>query len=244
MPIDRSLWSRSFSSFPHLPCPRCNHGRLIFSDNDAVYQTPAWIYECSDPDTFPWERFSCFMTCSDNACKEITICIGMHRPSGGMLVNIETNDITPEFIFEPRVFYPAPGMIQIPYSTPEPVVRALNLAFEFYWQDLDTCVSKIRSSVELLLDHYSISRTKPDGNFLSLDKRIELLKPEKFNANWLHALRKIGNLGTHGTVTEEETFNAIEIYEIILNFAFGVDPSARADELARLLFIRTPPHPA
>ena len=238
MPIDRSLWSRSFSIFPHLPCPRCNHGRLIFSDTTAAYQTPAWVYNDSDPESLPWERFSCFMTCSDNACKEIAICIGMYRPSGGMLVNIETNDITPEFIIEPRVFYPSPPMIQIPNSTPEPVARALNLAFEFYWQDFDACVSKVRSSVEFLLDHYSISRTKSNGKFLPLNDRINMLKSENFDSYWLHALRIIGNLGTHESVTEEETLNAIEIYEIILNFAFGTNSSARADELARLLSTR------
>ena len=42
-------------------------------------------------------------------------------------------------------------------------------------------------------------------------------------------------VGTYGAVTDADVFNAMEMFEIVLEQANGPDPLARADVLAKLL---------
>jgi hypothetical protein len=126
-------------------------------------------------------------------------------------------------------------MFRVLEAVPNEVKQALTLAFEAYWSDLDGCVGKLRGAVEKFLDSNGVPRTTAKGGFLPLANWLKMFTHPKLKSSWLDALRKIGNLGTHGEVSEEDVFNAIDMFEIVLAEAYGEDSKARADALAQLL---------
>jgi hypothetical protein len=86
-------------------------------------------------------------------------------------------------IFYPKGVYPAPPLAAIPNGTPEEVSKQLRVASELYWVDLGSCATRLRISVERILDAFEI----PPGK---LAKRIETFKAkypehaETFDARW------------------------------------------------------------
>lgn len=235
MPFDREIWSRAFQQFPQFPCPRCSGGRLnVLSDTERRMQ-PNWSFDCDDPELLVFERFSVLLLCSRPSCGEVVSVIGTYRNTGGIIVELDSGATSPELVYEPTAMSPAPPIIRLPRSIPDEVERAVKVAFHLYWGDLEACLSKVRASVEKLLDHHQVPRERVNGSFMPLKERLDALSSAKADLTWLNALRVIGNLGTHGDVTEEDVMNAMEIYEIVLDYEFGTDPRTRADDLAKLL---------
>jgi hypothetical protein len=83
-------------------------------------------------------------------------------------------------------------------------------------------------SVEFLLDHLTIPRTSMSRKTgkpvdLDLNRRIQYYeKSSPAHANTFHALRLIGNLGSHGTpLMQEALLDAFEIYEDALSDIIG-----------------------
>lgn len=132
---------------------------------------------------------------------------------------------------------------------PEPVKAELELAFQIFWSDTGACATKIRTSVERLMDHFKVARfkrmkdpknpTKP-GKL----KRLDLFaRIERFIASTgavvhkdhLHALRVVGNLGTHqNELTRADLLEAFEVYEHALGELVG-KKSAQISKLAKKL---------
>jgi hypothetical protein len=65
-----------------------------------------------------------------------------------------------EPILRPRTMFPAPPIISIPDATPEPVVTAPKSSFGLFWMDLGAAASHLRTSVERLLDHFGVVKTR------------------------------------------------------------------------------------
>ena len=196
---------------------------------------PTWSFDVDDPELLIFERFSVLLRCGSQNCGEVVAVIGIYRNTGGLIIELDSGATSPELVYEPTAMSPAPPIIRIPRNTPDEVSRAVKLAFHLYWGDLEACLSKVRASVEKLLDHHLVPRQRINGSFMPLKERLDALSSAKADLKWLNALRVIGNLGTHGDVTEEDVMNAMEIYEIVLEFEFGADPRTRADNLAKLL---------
>jgi hypothetical protein len=97
------------------------------------------------------------------------------------------------------------------------------------------CASRLRTSVERMMDHFGVAKTrikkdqkKPNkaGKRVPLDlsNRIDKL-PRKIGkkdyTDVLHALRIVGNLGTHGEkVSHAVVLDAYKIYEKALEELF------------------------
>lgn len=235
MTMDRELWVRPFADFPHLPCPKCKHGRLNKVDKTEQHLAPIWAAEADDPDVPIYDRFILFAQCADRKCGEVVSVAGTYTTTGSIIVDIHTGDSKPEEAYYPACMAPCPPMIVIPEAVPNEVKDALKLAFQAFWSDLDGCISKLRGAVEKLLDSNGVPRKTPKGSFLVLGARLSLFTHPNLKPSWLDALRKVGNLGTHGEVGEEDVFNAMDMFEIVLKEAYGEDSKARADALAKLL---------
>ena len=89
--------------------------------------------------------------------------------------------------------------------------------------------------MEKILDHHQVPRQQSNGKFMRLKDRLDALSSSKADPKWLHALRVIGNLGAHGEVSKNDVMNAMEVCEIALEYEFGEDQRARANDLAKLL---------
>jgi hypothetical protein len=141
-----------------------------------------------------------------------------------------------ESLLLPKTIYPPPPMFPIPPNTPDKVADQLRLAFQLYWTDLPSCLGRVRTSVELLLDELKIPDQKVSQKTgktvpMNLSERIDAYKAQTGDqdaSDSLDALRLVGNLGTHETkVSSEALFDAMDVYEDVLIKLFG-DNSVQA----------------
>src|SRR5207244_3567277 len=130
----------------------------------------------------------------------------------------------------PRAIFPAPPIITLPHETPVLVKGEIELAFQLFWADLGSCVSRLRASVEHLLDEFKIPRNRIDKKsnkrvYLPLAARIQMFEQRQARnkefADFLDALRHVGNLGTHSEVSRQAVLAGFDIYEIALSEIFG-----------------------
>ena len=161
----------------------------------------------------------------------------------------EDGDWGYESLLRPRSMYPAPPIIKSPEDTPKEIRIELALSFQMFWSDPGSCATKIRTSVERLMDHFGVTKmriakdaknpSKP-GKMkpLDLSARIDKFISTTGNAvhkDHLHALRRIGNLGTHmNTLSRGELLDTYEVYEHALEELIG-KKSAKIARLAKRL---------
>lgn len=55
---------------------------------------------------------------------------------------------------------PAPPIIEVPKKTPAEVVKELKLSFELYWVNYNVCASRLRTSLEHMMDHFGVTKTR------------------------------------------------------------------------------------
>jgi hypothetical protein len=163
------------------------------------------------------------MKCSDSSCGEIVIIAGDTKIDE---VEDEEHGWRMESFLRPRSIFPAPPIIAIPKQTPSAVKQQLELAFQLFWSDLGASASRLRASVECLLDGFKIARYQIDAKkkkrfFKTLASRIELFKKHHAHGEILDALRHVGNLGTHSDVGRQSVLAGFEIYENALAEIYG-----------------------
>jgi hypothetical protein len=229
--VDKSTWPATFSrkEAPPYPCPRCRKPTLKLEEKTLVmeetetskanHKHEAWEPEWTE------ERFVCLFRCSAAKCGEIVAVSGR--------VSVEPNydgdgDWKYEGMLEPKSMYPPPPIIGLPTNVPPAVREELELAFQFYWGDYGACATKIRTSVERLMDHYKVAkfRVAKDSKNPSAPGKLKPLdlstRIDRFIAatgalvhkDHLHALRVVGNLGTHkNSLSRTEMLEAFEVYE-------------------------------
>lgn len=107
-------------------------------------------------------------------------------------------------VLTPRFFYPPLKIIEpnVNEDVPAEVMQHLNTAFQIFWCDADSCVNRLRTVVEHLLDGLGVTRQSDKGHRLVLDARIGTLTDPKYASvkEALTSLRHMGNDGSHGTV--------------------------------------------
>jgi hypothetical protein len=150
---------------------------------------------------------------------------------------------------EPKYMWPAPPIINLDKRVPETVKAEIKLAFHLFWVDYGVCASRLRTSLERLTDHFGIAKTRiqrrnPNGPGkrvpLELAPRIDKL-PSKIGtrdySEILHALRTVGNLGTHGKkLPRDAILDAFKLYEMALDRLFE-DESETAKAIIKHLKI-------
>jgi hypothetical protein len=126
-------------------------------------------------------------------------------------------------VLRPHSVYPGLPIIALPSEVPLEVQGETEAAFQLFWSDLGASASRLRTSVERVLDHFKIPRTKAGGGYLTLNDRIkEFKKIDPAHADTFDALRHVGNVGTHlDELKREALLDAYEIYEDALNELFS-----------------------
>ncbi|GCE90339.1 hypothetical protein MSKU15_1940 [Komagataeibacter diospyri] len=225
MSVDRSLWHAEFSrdAIPRFPCPSCT-GRLL-ADKGSLFigETAHSIKQRDHDDWEPdWidQRFSIRLVCPDPDCGEIVLV------SGDTIMTETYDDEFPdgccyEDALRPRAVFPAPPIINIPAASPNDVSHNVKLSFSLFWADKAAAANRLRVAVEYLLDDLKVSRTVIKNKKtleLSLNNRIEAFgKREPTHTQTLHALRIVGNLGSHGSIKVGDLLDGYELMENLLD---------------------------
>lgn len=233
MAIDRSIWrtyvDEKFSN--SYPCPRCNKGRVRRGDNPVILVEPHHSsreqgIEDWEPD---WVRmsFTTMLICDNANCGEVVAVSGRagvdryeHYGYDG-----EPEDSGFNTWLQPISMFPAPPLFPIARKFPSQVEKELKLAFQLFWTDRSASTSRLRTSVERVLDDKGIATSVPDKNGklqrLTLFARIDLFEKATKDADIaesMTAMRVVGNLGTHGDeVTEGDYFDLLDVLEDALS---------------------------
>jgi hypothetical protein len=226
MSVIRDVWKLLFEeeSFPGLPCPHCATGKLKLVPGSFVLEEPQFSKALHSHQDFESDwvegRFSARLKCDESACGEIVAMAGDTQ-------EVEVED--DEFgwgrmdVLRPRAIFPAPTFFRIPKHVPPAVAQQLRLGFQLFWSDKAASVGRLRTAVELMLDHQKVPKDKlKNGKVqrMALAERIEVFATSAADddlKNSLTALRHIGNLGTHGNPVETEAlFDAADVLEDVL----------------------------
>jgi hypothetical protein len=160
-------------------------------------------------------RFTQILRCAINTCGQVVAVFGDAEMVDRDSMVIAEDRI--KYKLFPKGMHPAPPLATIPEDTPEVIAEELKIAFHLFWVDLGACANRIRISVERFLDELGVP-PKP-----TLFLRIEdLVAKDPDHAETFHALREVGNVGSHeGDNTRETVLNAFEIYQDALAEIFG-----------------------
>jgi hypothetical protein len=242
--MKESTWVENFhvTVAPSYPCPTCEHGRLLIQRDSLKRMEPNWSkarhddeFHDHDHDT---ERFVVFYKCDNGDCGEVSAVSGDIDAVDAEMA--DGRDYVARVLC-PKSMFPAPHIIEVPEKTPESVKAELVTSFQLYWADPASCASRVRTSLERLMDHFGVPKTRLDSKTRKR-KRIDLfIRIEKFCAaaknvvhqESLHALREVGNLATHeGKIERKKILTAYRVYEEVLQELIG-RRSAEIKKLAR-----------
>lgn len=228
MAVIRQVWNRTFSqdSFPGLPCPYCTPGKMKLVDGTLSIVEPTISVNYRNDQS--WEpdnvvqRWCARLQCDEKNCGEVAHMIGDTEIVETYIDEHETWGL--EDVLRVKAVFPSPPLFRVPQTVPRAVQNQLELAFRMYWTDTAACVARLRTAVEEMLDNQKVPRKGKDKNGdiyrMDLNARINAFAKHAQGADakeQLHALRNIGNLGTHGSeVTREELFDAVDVLEDVL----------------------------
>ncbi|MFK4537290.1 hypothetical protein ABIF96_003081 [Bradyrhizobium ottawaense] len=228
MTVNIAHWTETFSrdQVPPFRCPTCNQGTLVeVKDSRKLVQSQlsrrARSHEDWDP-SWVEERFTLLLECSVAACGELVVV------SGDTVVDEEEDDERGRVWasqLRPRSMFPAPYIIELPKEIPDTVRSELEQAFALFWVDLNACANRLRTSLERGLDEAGIKKFNRTGKRISLPLGLRIKHFETANGADLSeiftALRHVGNLGTHATVSRTALLTAFTLYEHALAEWFG-----------------------
>lgn len=123
---------------------------------------------------------------------------------------------------------PQVNIFTIPDQATDSIKDFLIKSFALFWGDEEASANKIRTVLELLMDHFEIRKTdinkKGKEYPLSLNSRLNLFKSHKdfgLLSEKLSAIKFLGNAGSHiGSVSKEDLLDAYEILEYVLEECF------------------------
>jgi hypothetical protein len=213
----RHLWQDRYSQNnpPFWPCPACDRETMQPILKSLVVRQPAGAILMGVKPTEGAHRFSQFFQCAIRECGDILVVVG----HADLDPNPDSTSDHDKFIYTlfPFGIHRAPPVIEVPLETPDSVREELLISFKLYWADLGSCANRLRISVERALDELGIPTPG------TLNQRIDAFKDvDADHAETFHALREVGNVGSHlGNVTRETLLDAFEIYEDALRNLFG-----------------------
>jgi hypothetical protein len=142
-------------------CPTCKEGRLSLVEGSLVVEEPEYSKRAVTLDDWEpdWvtERFLMRLKCSREDCGEI-VCV-----TGDTLLADKTDSEGRhhrERDLRPDAMFPAPPIIATPAGTPTEVMNALNSSFAIFWTDLGASASRLRTSLERIMDHYGVAKRR------------------------------------------------------------------------------------
>lgn len=228
MTVNRKLWQEPLSKeyTPSWHCPSCSGGYLKMVPESLKYiqtskskkeqntENPQW-----DPGCITY-RFSALLECQNNDCEEVVSLAG----HGALeLVQIgQSEDFDYIEFFYPEFVSPSPEFFRIPSNCPNEIRCEIVQAFIAVWSDYASSATRVRVSIERLLDYLKEPKTKINKNGkrerLSLHRRIERFGvKDKEISDTLLAVKWLGNTGSHTTaIDQEDIFDAFDMLEYVL----------------------------
>lgn len=228
MTVNVAHWAETFSQdgLPPFRCPTCHQGTLVEVKNSrklvqSESSRRARSHEDWDP-TWVEERFTLLLECSASSCGELVVV------SGDTVVDEEEDEEWGRVWasqLRPRSMFPAPYIIEVPKEVPRSVQHELEQSFALFWTDLNASANRLRTSLERGLDEVGIKKFNKTGKRISLPLALRIKLFEKANGADLSeiftALRHVGNLGTHASVSRTALLTAFTVYEHALAEWFG-----------------------
>lgn len=229
MTVSKSLWRRRY---PHpfsasFPCPRCKDGMVRIGSNSMTVVEPEHSKRHHADDNFEpdWisSAFTGMLICDNTQCGEVVAVSG--TTSEEMAYDEDDYGLPIgqhwETVYHPASMYPAPPLFTLAEQFPDTVKAELKLAFQLFWADLSASTSRLRTSLERVLDDRGIPAFKPGKKGkqvrLFLNERIDMFEQstsDPDSAESMEALRVVGNLGTHGDqVKLDDYLNLLDVYE-------------------------------
>jgi hypothetical protein len=255
MPVKRDIFRDGFrfDSLHLWICPRCGRGRLKLEEGTLHEAETAGSREHrNDPEWEPdWYKraFVALLTCDNSTCREVASMSGYSIPDQ----DYDPSEGQPVWsdCYHTTHFSPSPQFIDVPVHTPEEIKTELSSAFVLFWTDKPACINRIRTVVEMVLDHLKIPRWTPEEkpeerHPLFAGQRIELLERNAEYvklAKLLRAVKWIGNAGSHNEETKltvDDVFDAFDLLEQVLDAVF--DPHTQSlEKLATMINERKRP---
>ena len=223
--MNRKLWTGSFNPKrpPKYPCPTCATGILTLINNTTHVEEPAYSkseysHDAWDPDWIT-ERISMVLKCNDVDCGEVVTLAGDTSVLELYGEGPDAYEISYTTAVRPKSIYPAPPLIAVSEDLPDEVLVPLKKAFGLFWIDPGAAASRIRVSLERVLDDKLVPtesiNAQDETHVLDLNGRIQVFeKTNPDEGQTFHALRMVGNLGAHGEpVSSDRVLDALELYE-------------------------------
>jgi len=176
------------------------------------------------------EKFNALVAqCSYNNCKEVFAISGRYH------TEIAVDNNGQEFslaVCNHVAITPSIHPIRFPPQFPDAVKDQYVSAFSIMWHDANAALNRVRTALELLMDHFRVSRKRISQKKgvrkrvrLDLHIRIERLgEKRKSVADLVPALlavKYLGNDGTHDTsATLDDLFDALDLSEGLLTRLF------------------------
>lgn len=230
MAIDRTKWKGPWrkEQFPLWLCPWCHEGNLVLQTdtiNEVEEAGSAQVHgeDWWDPEMLQG-RFVCFLKCTNPRCREMVTCTG----TSGLTDDSDPYGEDHRYvgIYKPLFMHPAPVLFKVPKDCPDTVTAEVINASSLIWSDPVSSVSRIRTSLERLMDSLRVNKTVRDAKtgqkkWASLDSRIRSYEAGKADIDLrslLSAIRKVSNKAVHGsTISSEEVFVCFELLELVLD---------------------------
>ncbi len=212
-------------SLPFL-CPFCKKNSLLLDDDTWQEHDKSALHHCEewfDPCNHVEYLYTALYKCSNKNCRQCVISSG----TGGVDIDYSQEEYAdagsqPAYYsyYQPKIFIPPLSFFTVPEKTPSEIKALLELSFSIVLQSPASAVNCLRSSLEKLLDIYSIPEKK-------LHLRIEqdvpthvILSPYK---DYLMAIKWLGNSGSHDLdeITLQDIMDVYEIMEFVLGNLYG-----------------------
>lgn len=234
-------WIRnSHFAWPRWECPYCQSASLDFVDGSLVtHVDPDGLKHEHSSDYHPNEYeyvFHAFLRCVNRSCRGIVSCHGaayVFNAGDGEIVCYEKS-------FAPRHFHPSINYFRLSEKYPEAVRRNLQRSFSAYWGDLSASLNCLRTAVEAILDNQKIRAFSEKGGRINLNQRIDAYverNKDSRNADLFHALRILGNDGSHCTDDKIEdcfVLHAFDMTEVLLKSLYD-DRDERSRLFAKVI---------
>ncbi|MEO6884584.1 MAG: DUF4145 domain-containing protein [Bacteroidia bacterium] len=225
--MKKEIWLKTNFADKKTPdwiCPYCNSGILkldTFKKSETALSRSYHSDDGWEPE-FSRYTFSGSLICQN--CNEFVSFLG--DGSEEFSSDYDNRDDYHEInysLYSPVYFHPTLQLFELNSNCPIAIERVINESFALYWNDLTSCVNKIRVSLELLMDEFKVKKIlvnkRKKQQRLSLHHRIEEFKNVKPEiAEYLLAIKWIGNAGSHiGTLEKIDILETYELLELSLN---------------------------
>lgn len=210
-----------FTSFTHnlCPawlCPSCYNQTLRIRAGSFHFDTSAASKKSvSRGDSDPWDVsyvFSGLLECTRLGCLETIAVSGEGRCDEKVLKRREGIEIDVIDMFWAKVFMPPLPLFIEPEGCPADIKAQLNVISSLLTLNSAAAANAIRRLLEILMDVMDVPKAK------KLHQRIEKgLHVFGQDSAAIHALKAIGNAGSHGNViTEKDLEEACQVLEMIV----------------------------